>query len=206
LFPSVEVLMASVVSVVIASQPGEGFVSSRWTARWGGTTLLGHVLAEVRKWPVAPGLVILGADAEEVLDTVDLEGFTVLIDPDWHDGEESSLQAGLDYLQREDAIDAIVLASGDMPLIPAGTVDALLAADGGPGSPPAIVPKYRYARGRPVLIRRELWPRLLGLGATASVEAMLATHGALVTDVWIDHLPPPVVAHREDLEGLAPRR
>lgn len=199
-----EVPLASTVSVVIASQPGSGFVSSRWTARWGATTLLGHVLSAARAWPVVPGLVILGADAEEVLDTVDLEGFSVLIDPDWAEGEASSLQAGIDYLQRDEAVEAVVLASGDMPLIPAGTVGALLDA-GRRGSSPAVVPKYRYAHGRPLLVKRDLWPRLISLAAGTSVETVLATHGALVTEVWVDHLPPPVVTRPEDLEMLAPR-
>ncbi len=198
--------MTSIVSVVIAAQPGRGFTSSRWTSTWGDTTLLGHVLAEVRAWPVAPGLVVLGADAEELLDAIDLEPFSILIDPEWADGELSSLQAALDYLQRDDAVEAILLVSGDMPIVPAGTVEALLAAYDAPGAPPAVVPKYRYARGRPLLIGRDLWPRLFGLGGGSSVEAVLATHGALAAEVWIDHLPPIVIASPEDRDRVAPRR
>lgn len=198
--------MPSIVSVVIASQPGRGFRSSRWTSPWGEATLLGHVLDEVRGWPVQPGLVVLGADAESLLDAVDLEPFSVLIDPDWEDGELSSVQASLDYLQRDDAVGAILLVSGDMPVVPAGTVEALVGAYRTSGAPQAVVPKYRYVRGRPLLIRRDLWPRLLGLEGGTSVEAVLAAHGTLVTEVWVDHLPPAVVASPEDRDALAPRR
>jgi molybdenum cofactor cytidylyltransferase len=198
--------MSSIVSVVIAAQPGHGFATSRWTSRWGDTTLLGHVLDQVRAWPVAPGLVVLGADAEELLDAVDLDPFSVLIDPQWSDGELSSLQAALDYLERDDEVEAILIVSGDMPLIPAGTVEAMLAAYGTPRRPLVVVPKYRYARGRPLLIRREVWPRLLGLGGGSAVETVLASQGAPVADVWIDHLPPAVIARPEDRAGVAPRR
>jgi CTP:molybdopterin cytidylyltransferase MocA len=139
------------------------------------------------------------------LERVDPGSFSVLIDPEWADGESSSLQAGLDYLQQEDVVDAVLLVSGDMPLIPSGTADQLLAAHA-TGSQPAVVPKYRYARGRPIVVGSELWPLLLGIDGDTSVEAVLATHASMVSEVWIDHLPPPVIGTPDDLEKWAPRR
>ena len=198
--------MSSIVSVVIAAQPGRGFTTSRWISRWGDSTLLGHVLDAARAWPVEPGLVVLGADAEDLLDGMEFDPFSVLIDPRWEDGELASFQAALDYLQRDDEVDAILLASGDMPVIPAGTVEAMLAAYATPRRPVAVVPKYRYVRGRPLLIRRNLWPRLLGLGGGSTIESVLATHDAPVAEVWIDHLPPVVIASPEDRDGVVPRR
>jgi|GEM_PF-836227 len=197
--------MGSIVTVVLASQPGEGFAASRWTVPWGATTLLGHVLAEARTWPPASGLVVLGDNAETVLDEVDMVGFSVLVDPEWAEGEAASLRASLDYLQRDDAIEAILLVSGAMPLVPPGTVEQLLAAHDA-RTHPATVPKYRYAWGRPLILDRQLWPRLLGLEGGTTVEAVLATHTKWVSEVWIDHLPPSLVTRPDDIETLAPRR
>ena len=194
--------MGSIVTMVLASQPGEGFATARWLARVGQTTLLDHVLAQARRWPSEPSLVVLGSDAEEVLDRIDFTGFAVLIDPEWQEGEAASLRAGLDFLGREPDGDAVLLASGEMPILPPGAVEEIVGAHQSAGTP-ATVPKYRYARGRPMVLGRELWPRLLGIEVGTTLEGVLATHAKWVTEVWIDHLPPPKITTPEDLRLLA---
>ncbi len=85
--------------------------------------------------------------------------------------------------------------------VPAQLVAAHLAS-----ARPATVPKYRYVRGRPILLERELWPRLLGLEGRALPEAVLATHERWVEEVWLDQLVPGRVETPDDLADLAPRR
>lgn len=194
--------MGPIVTMVVASQPGEGFTTSRWLAGVGATGMLDHVLTEARSWPAEPGLVVLGADAEEVLNAVDFTGFSVLIDPEWEEGEVASLRAGLDFLGRDPEIGAVLLVSAEMPIIPPGVVPDIIAAHQA-GERPATVPKYRYAHGRPVVIGRELWPSLLGIEKGTTLEGVLATHTRWVTEVWIDHLPPTIMASPADLQKLA---
>lgn len=197
--------MSRLVSMVLAAQPGEGFAASRWLAPWGATTVLEHVLDAVRDWPVEPGVVVLGADAEAVLEQVDFADFDVLIDPEWAEGEPASIRVGLDYLQRDQEVDAVLLVAGEVPDLPEGTVEALVAAYAD-AERPAILPKYRYAPGRPFLLDRALWERFLGLEGDTVPEAVLATHVQWVTEVWIDHVPPRRIVTPDDLQELAPRR
>ena len=92
-----------------------------------------------------------------------------------------------------------------MPAVPSEVVPALLAAHRD-STRPVTVPKYRYSQGRPFLLDREIWPRLLGLEGTALPEAVIATHERWVQEVWIDHLAPSVMATPDDLSDAAPRR
>jgi molybdenum cofactor cytidylyltransferase len=189
----------------MASQPGHGFESrSRWLSDWGGVTLIEQRLRRVAEWGLARGVVVLGADAEAILDEADLDGFDVLIDPEWAEGEAASVRAGLDFLQRRSEIDVVVLVSADQETPPVGVVTMLLE-ERLAARTLAAVPKYRYAAGRPLVLHRDLWPRLLGLEATSGVEAVLATHAQWVTEVWFDRLPPRPVASPEDAAELAPR-
>ncbi len=197
--------MSSIVTMVLASQPGEGFTSSRWLSPLGDSTVLGHVLDDARSWPAEPALVVVGSDAEDVLSGVDFSRFAVIIDPEWADGEIASLRAGLDFLARESDADAILLVSGDTPVLPSNVVPQLLSAHE-TARRPATVPKYRYARGRPIVIARELWPRLLGADEHTTVEGVLATHSQWVTEVWVDHLPPRRIVTPADLRVLLDRR
>ncbi len=197
--------MGPVVTMVLAARPGVGFTEPPWLHRWGDTTLIEHVLGEVRSWPVDPGLVVLGAGAEEILDTVDLSGFMVVVDPEWEEGEAAPLRAGVDVLMRENDVDSFVLTSADVPALPAPVVAELVAAHAR-GDRPLTIAKYRYARARPIVVRRELWPRLLGLEDDAGIEAVLDTHSSWVEEVWVDHLPPRVIGSPRDLEERSPRR
>lgn len=197
--------MDATVTMLLASQPGEGFTSSRWLTPLSGGTLLGQAVQAAAAWPVPLGLVVLGADAEPLVAEVDFGAATVLIDPQWHEGEAASLRAGLDYLQRSSEVEAIVLADADTPQVAPDVVAALLEAHARSGRP-AAVPKYRYSRGRPVIVAREVWPRLLGLEGSVGPEAVLATHERWVEEVWFDQLPPVKVTSPDDLVDLRRRR
>ncbi len=197
--------MSDIVTILLASQPGRGFATSRWLQPWGSTTLLGHAVATALSWPVPLGLVVVGSDAEAVVEAVDFGEVPVLVDPEWGEGEAASLRAGLDYLQRVPEVESVLLAFADTPALPAEVVPALIEAHR--ASPlPATAPKYRYVRGRPLLVHRELWPRLLGLEGSASPETVLATHDQWVEEVWFDHLAPATITTAQDLTDLTPRR
>ena len=70
----------------------------------------------------------------------------------------------------------------------------------------AIVPKYRYTRGNPVLIDRALWPRLMSLEGDEGAQRLLQAHSEWVEEVWFDSLPPRDIDTQADVEELRPRR
>ncbi len=191
--------------VVVATEPGRGFPDGRWLARWGGTTLLDHVLTQVRGWELGEGLLILGEGAETIVDRIDYSGFTVIIDPEWREGTASSLRTGFDLLQRESETEAALVVNAARPGVSSSVVDTLLQA-AATTDRPAVVPKYRYALGEPVVLARWLWPRLVGVERTASLTNALESHREWIHEVWIDQVPPPIVDTPEALAAVAPRR
>lgn len=172
---------------------------------WGGQPLLGHVLAEVSAWPAERVVAVLGAAAEEVLDAVEFGDAEVVINPEWEEGLASSLRVGLDALSRDARIDAAFLALGDQPGVPEDVPGRLLAEYRTQRSH-AVVPKYRYARGNPVLADRRLWPRLMSLVGDEGARRLLQAHPEWVTEVWLDTLPPRDVDTEDDVAELRPRR
>lgn len=195
----------SVCPVVLATAPGKGFADSRWLARWGKTTLLEHVLGQVRGWGFDDGILVLGDDAELIIDRIDLSGFAVILDPEWKEGPAASLRTAFDFLQREGETEAALVVDAAYSNRNADVARALVAA-AETTERPAIVPKYRYALGEPVLLRRWVWPQLVGVDRSASLGSVLETHRDWVHEVWVDRVPPPQIDTPEALEGLAPRR
>lgn len=167
---------------------------------WGGRPLLEQVVNAVRGWPASPVAVVLGANAEEILDRVDLGEASVVINPEWEEGIAASLRVGFDWLARERSIEWAFVALGDQPRVPPEVPAALLAA-AEEGGRPAIVPVYRYQRGNPVLVGRRLWPRMMSLHGDAGARALLRAHPAWVDEIRFDHPMPADVDLPTDLPG-----
>lgn len=171
---------------------------------WGGRPLLEHVVAGVATWPVGPVYVVLGAEADRILDEASLGDASVVINPGWEEGMASSLRVGLDALEREAQVEAAVLALGDQPSIPAEVV-AGLVEEYRRERPMAVVPRYRYTRSNPALVARPLWGRLMSLTGDVGARQLLAAHPGWVREVYFDLPPPRDVDTADDVAELRPR-
>ncbi|HSJ27419.1 MAG TPA: nucleotidyltransferase family protein [Acidimicrobiia bacterium] len=194
-----------IAAVVLAAGGSSRLGRPKQLERWGPGTLLGHVLDQVRRFPVDETWVVLGAGAEAVMETVDLSDFGIVENPEWEEGLAASLRVGLDALTRLSKAEAAFIVLGDQPDIPAEVPDKLVEAWRRSRSL-AVVPKYRYTWGNPVLVARELWPRLMSLSGDEGARRLLQAHPEWVEEVWIESLPPRDVDTQRDVEELRPRR
>jgi molybdenum cofactor cytidylyltransferase len=172
---------------------------------WGDGTLLGRVVDQVRALPVDEVWVVLGADWERIRDEVDLGDCGIVENPEWEEGIAASLRVGLDALLRRSKAESVLIVLGDQPDVPAGVVERMLEAQR--RSPRlAVVPKYRYVWGNPVIVSRALWERLMSLEGDEGAKRLLQAHPEWVEEVWVDALPPRDVDTPADVEELRPRR
>ncbi len=173
---------------------------------WGSTTLLGQVVTEARSLEgVGEVWVVLGAHLDEILEGVDLEDCGVVENPEWEEGLASSLRVGLDAINRLSQAESVLVMLGDQPGIqPQVVADVIRVARR--SSAPAVVPKYRYTPGNPVLFHRSLWARLMSLTGDQGAAQLLKAHPEWVEEVWLDSLPPRDVDTDMDVQDLRPRR
>ena len=167
--------------------------------------MLGTVVEQTRSWPVDAIWVVLGSGLEKVLAGVDLDEVGIVENPEWEEGMASSLRVGLDVAGRDPGAEAAFIVMGDQPGIDPAVVDALLERHRSSAAP-VVVPKYRYVRGHPVLIARELWPRMMSLEGDQGGRNLLQAHPEWVDEVWFEQLPPRDVDTPEDVEDLQPRK
>lgn len=190
-------------ALVIATDPGDGFATSRWLERWGDTTLIEHVLGSTADWPVDELFVVLGADAEAIVEACDLGGAHVIIDPEWEEGAAAPLRAGLDVLTRRGEDGPAMLADAARAQPSADEVARLIAGHD-PEAAPVTVTKYRYAAGPPYLVEPRLWPRLMGREGSTALDVLWKAHPEWVAEVRIDRPPPREVRTPDDLEHMRP--
>ena len=194
-----------VAAMVLAADVGSGFIGPKHLAPFRDSTLIEHVIAEVNEWPVDTVIVVLGPHAEEIVDRADLGEAIVVIDLEWTEGEAGALRVGIDTLYRLDGYDTVVLTHADFPGTRPDEV-ARLIEHHREGHKPAVVPKYRYAVGHPVVIGEVLWPRLVSLEGATVFDQILATHPDWVEEVWFDRLVGKRVLTADDLVDVESTR
>jgi len=188
------------VAVVLAHDPGRNFAGPKYLTDVGGATLIDRVIADASSWPVDEVIVVLGPDAEEVAAALAPTDATIVIDPEWREGSAASLRVGLDVVMRGPATDLVVIALADQTGVHANDVAALIDAA---EEAVAAVPKYRYRRGFPIVLAREMWERLLGLEGDVDLLDLLESHPGGVVEVRFDHLSEPRIERPDD---VTPRR
>ncbi|MCJ7724797.1 MAG: nucleotidyltransferase family protein [Acidimicrobiia bacterium] len=193
--------MTSTTALILAAGASRRFGRPKQLVDWHGRPLLEAVVAEVGSWPVDAVAVVLGAHEEEILDAVDFGEAMVIVNPEWEEGIASSLRSGLDAVSRDSQVARAFLVLADQPNIPAEVPPGLLDAMDW-SAKPAVVPKYRYQRGNPVLVDRFLWTRLMSLDGDAGASRLFQAHPEWVHEVRFDYPAPRDIDTLEDLEDL----
>lgn len=188
----------STTAIILAADFGEEFLGPKYLTPVAGEPMLQALVNKAAGWEVDEVLVVLGAGADEIVESLDFRDMTVLIDPGWAEGTASSIRAALDLVSRDRSVRRCVVARGDQPGVSSEVVHALVAAAREPNVD-AIVPKYRYAPGWPVVLDSSLWADLLSGEGSLDLLDFVASHASSVEEVWFDHLPPASYVTPQDL-------
>ena len=193
----------STAALILAAGESKRFGRPKQLVDWRGRPLLEHVIGQVRGWPEVESVyVVLGANAERIMDRVALSNVTVIENFEWKEGVASSLRAGLDALIGDRAADRVLIVLADQPTVPREVIPLILEA-GRQSRRPVVIPRYRFVRGHPVLVERSLWPRLVaGLKGDQGARNLFLSRVEWVEEVVMGETPPPDIDTREDLDDL----
>jgi len=188
-------------ALILAAGPSTRFGSPKQLIPWGSTTLLQHIIEMAAETDVKSTWVVLGASIEQILETVDFRDAGIVENPEWDEGIASSLRVGLDAIARQGEADAVLILLADQPLLDPEVVEAILRRYEETGAA-AVVPKYRYQRGNPVLIDRSLWSRVMSLEGDQGARTLLQAHPEWVEEVWFSTPMPRDIDTERDADEL----
>lgn len=194
----------STAAVVLAAGGSRRLGRTKQLEPWGDSNLLGHVVSRTFEFPVDEVWVVLGHDADQILEDTDLGEAYVIENLEWEEGIASSLRVGLDALTRLSRCDQALLVIGDQPEVPPDTVTELLESHARSGRPVSI-PKYRYSWGNPVVVNRSLWARLMSLEGDEGAKRLWQAHPEWVNEVWFSGSAPRDVDTEADVDEMKPR-
>ncbi len=191
---------SGVWAVVLAAGAGSRFGGGKLLAEFRGRPLIEHSLIPLSASPVEETLAVAGSDDEELRSICERHGAKVVVNPDWMEGQSTSVRAGIESCGPR-ARAAMVLL-GDQPLVGAGALERLVGAF--ERGAKVAVATYGGKRRNPALFAREVWPTLLQeLSGDVGARDFLMNHPKLVAEVPCDGVADPAdVDTVEDLRRL----
>ncbi|MDO4329523.1 MAG: NTP transferase domain-containing protein [Lachnospiraceae bacterium] len=138
----------------------------------GGTTIIRRIIILLKQADVDPIVVITGRNSDQIEKHISKMRTICLRNTDYETTQMfDSIRMGLNYI--EDLCDQVLILPVKYPMFLGDTIEKLLKTDS-----PAACPIYAGRRGHPVLISKELIPKLLhydgarGLGGALRQESV----------------------------------
>jgi molybdenum cofactor cytidylyltransferase len=150
-----------------------------------GETFFDRVTRTLIDGGVEEIVVVVGADAEAIrAEARPRSGVRIVDNPDYEQGQLTSLLAGLRAIDAARATAALVTLI-DVPLVSAATVRTLIAAQREHGAP-IVRPVSNGRHGHPVIFGRELFAELERADPAQGAKPVVRAHAATMIEVPIE--------------------
>jgi CTP:molybdopterin cytidylyltransferase MocA len=164
-----------IVVVLLAAGAGSRFAGPghKLTATVDGRSVVERSVASARAAAIGPVVVVTGSVELALPIGPDLQ---VVSNPDWAEGQSTSLRAGISAAELLGA-DAIIVGLADQPFIEPDAWRLIAAA-----TSPIAVATYDGRRRNPVRLHRDVWP-LLPTSGDEGARSLIRLRADLVNEV-----------------------
>jgi molybdenum cofactor cytidylyltransferase len=183
-----------ITGIVLAAGTGSRFGGTKQLVEIEGKPLVRYPIDALREAEVDEVIVVVGHNRDAVRAAVPVD-VDVVINPDYRDGQATSLAAALRAV--DDTSEAAVILLADQPGVTADDVRALIDAFRATRS--QIVRLVFTDGPGPALLSREIYAEAGHLHGDAGARVLMASHPEWVHEVRIDRPAPVDVDTPEDL-------
>jgi molybdenum cofactor cytidylyltransferase len=189
-------------AVVLAAGQAQRFGGGKMLAPLEGKPMLQHVLDAVALVAPVETVVVLGADADQVEQTIHWRSERRIVNPEPERGLASSLKVGVATaaaMELDPSIEGILICLGDQPRLRPDVVRALVDTE---TDRPIVAPRYADDGSRnPVLLHRPAWARAMRATGDAGLGGFIRDNPELVLEIDFTGGNPDV-DRPEDLETV----
>jgi molybdenum cofactor cytidylyltransferase len=140
-----------------------------------GETFIEHIVAALRRSGLERVVVVLGFNAEELRRKIEHLPVEIVLNPNFSQGQLSSLQVAIRHLEQDSDCDGILVHLVDHPYIDSTLVRNMIQKFAG-GQKLIVVPRHHGKRGHPVIFARALFAELLNAPPELGAKAVLHAH------------------------------
>lgn len=193
-------MSAFVSGVILAAGQSKRLGRPKQLLPLAGEPLLTHVLRHAAASSLDETVLVLGHHASEIAGQVGAWGQRLVINPDYQQGQSTSLRAGLEAI--EPTASAVLFLLGDQPQVTGAMITALVDTFRAVGQP-IVCAAYGGEPSNPVLFARSLFPELANVSGDQGGREVVRRHLDEVLLVEVGAGPPPRdVDTEEDYRAL----
>jgi molybdenum cofactor cytidylyltransferase len=166
-----------VAALILAAGASSRMGRPKQVLPFGGSTLLRWVAEQAVASAVSRVFVILGAHAAVVEPSLDGLAVETIWNPDWEEGQGSSVRTGVRYLlERAPETSAVVFLLGDQPFVTSASIDRLILTYRRTGAPLVASEQCDGQLGAPALFSSAFFGELARLKGDAGARQVLHSH------------------------------
>jgi molybdenum cofactor cytidylyltransferase len=169
------IFTSNIGAVVLAAGSSSRMLEIKQLLPWKNSNLLGHVISQLEHSDAAHIYVVLGANQDEILDQLDTENITVLINKNWPLGMGTSIATAANYIEEVSALhDGLLLTTSDQPLIELNTYNKLINSC--INHERIIASSYAKGFGIPAVFGKAYFTELKSLGQDIGAKSVIKNH------------------------------
>jgi molybdenum cofactor cytidylyltransferase len=170
--------------IILAAGESSRFGGIKQLLPFNGKTLLQHVIDEATGAGAQPIVVITGANATRVSETIPDSGkLTILVNENWQKGISSGIVAGVQYVVRiSPGIKRIIITVCDQPFVTSALFEKLIETQEKTGQT-IVACTYADTIGTPVLFTVKYFDQLLNLKGDEGAKKLVKSNKGDVATV-----------------------
>ncbi len=162
--------------LILAAGESRRMGSPKQLLAWEHTTLLGHAIETAISSRADQVLVLLGAEASDILNSLNMDGIEIIVNEDWKEGLGSTIRKGVIFIESLDPVpDAVLLMLADQPLLGANHLDTLIS-EIKKGNVGIVCTTYDEKLGVPAVFIRKYFSELAQLQGDRGAGKLIASH------------------------------
>jgi molybdenum cofactor cytidylyltransferase len=164
-----------IVAVVLSAGESSRMGEPKALLRIDGQTFIERIVAALKQSGLERIIVVLGFNADEMRQEIEHLPVEILVNPDYKQGQLSSLQTAIRHLESDQNCDGMMVHLVDHPFIDPQLVGVMLRQFKGSKNL-IVVPRHQGKRGHPVIFSRALFSELLDAPMDQGAKAVVNAH------------------------------
>ncbi|HET9917497.1 MAG TPA: nucleotidyltransferase family protein [Candidatus Binatia bacterium] len=167
--------MSMIVAVVLSAGESSRMGRPKALLPIDGQNFIEKIVGALKQSGIERVVVVLGFNADEMRRQVEHLPVEIIVNPDYQQGQLSSLQAAIRHLQTTANCDGMLVHLVDHPYIDSKLVRLMIERFGDSDNV-IVVPRHRGKRGHPVIFSKELFQELLDAPLDQGAKAVVNAH------------------------------
>ncbi len=169
--------------VILAAGSSSRLGQPKQLLEYENKTLLQRIIDIIIPFEFSPSVVVLGAHADQIRDSTNLDHVTVVFNKHWSEGIASSIRLGVEEsLKLNEAIEDILFLLSDQPFVTSGLVRELISKHKS-GNQRITASSYKQNVGVPALFSKDFFPHLTELKGDVGAKKIIMQHREDVDEV-----------------------